>query len=383
MTTSNEMRPQQDEDHAGTHTIDVAVIGGGQAGLATAYGLRQAGIRSVVLDEAERIGDAWRRRWQSLRLFTPAAYDALPGRPFPASASTYPTKDEMADYLEAYAVEFDLPVMSGMQVRHVVREERGFRIETAARQTWQAESVVLATGAHQAPSVPDLAASLEPGIRQLHSSEYRDPSQLADGPVLVVGAGNSGSEIAIEAAATGRRTWLAGRSTGHIPGPVYVFNGRIMMFFARHLLTRDTPIGRKVGARMLGQGGPLIRLTPGDITRAGVVRVGRIDHVDTGAPVAEGVGRLEPRTVVWATGYRPDLDWIEPSVLDAEGRIAQDRGVAARVPGLYFVGQTFQTGFTSALVDGAGRDAERVVRAIVQRRRPRSEAREADLAPGT
>lgn len=358
---------QDDARPAGPSRVSVVVVGGGQAGLATAHALQAAAIDFIVIDQGDRIGDAWRERWDSLRLFTPAAYDALPGRPFPAAGSEFPTKDEMADYLEAYAAAFALPVRLRTRVTHVAREGDRFRVEAADGGRWEADAVVIATGGHQAPHVPELAGRIAPAVRQLHSSAYRDPSQLLPGPVLVVGAGNSGAEIAIESALAGHRTWLAGRATGHIPSRAYAFNGRIMMFLARHLLTRSTPIGRRMAPRFLAHGGPLIRLTPADITAAGVSRSGRVVEVADGLPVVEGGERLDAGTIVWATGYRPELDWIEPSVIDAQGRVEQDRGIATNVEGLYFVGQPFQTGFTSALIDGAGRDAARVVRRIAGR----------------
>ncbi len=345
----------------------VIVVGAGQAGLAMAHELGRAGIECLVLEEGGRVGDAWRIRWDSLRLFTPAAYDALPGLRFPAAGAYFPTKDEMADYLESYVAAFELPVQLGTRVTRVAREGDGFRVDAAAGQSWDAEAVVIATGGHQAPHVPDVAGRIAPDVVQLHSSAYRQPTQLAPGPVLVVGAGNSGAEIAIEAATAGHRTWLAGRSTGHIPSRAFAFNGRVMMYLGRHLLTRDTPVGRRMAPRVLAHGGPLINLSPADIAEAGVARVGRVVDVDDGLPAVEGGERIGPRTVVWATGYRPALGWIEPSVVDDQGRIEQDRGIATKVKGLYFVGQPFQTGFTSALIDGAGRDAARVGRHLVQR----------------
>jgi putative flavoprotein involved in K+ transport len=362
--------PEEARDDArptGPSRAAVVVVGAGQAGLATAHALRAAAIDCIVLDQGDRIGDAWRQRWDSLRLFTPAAYDALPGRPFPAAGSEYPTKDEMADYLETYVAAFALPVRLRTRVTRVACNGDGFQVEAADGGRWEAEAVVIATGGHQAPHVPELAGRIAPAVRQLHSSAYRDPSQLLPGPVLVVGAGNSGAEIAIESASTGHRTWLAGRSTGHIPSRAFVFNGRIMMFLARHLLTRDTPVGRRMAPRVLAHGGPLIRLAPADISNAGVTRVGRVVEIADGVPVVEGGERIDAKTIVWATGYRPELGWIEPSVIDAQGRVEQDRGIATNVEGLYFVGQPFQTGFTSALIDGAGRDATRVVRRIARR----------------
>ncbi|HET8786166.1 MAG TPA: NAD(P)/FAD-dependent oxidoreductase, partial [Candidatus Limnocylindrales bacterium] len=221
MTSVTDQEVGDTNPQTGPSRASVVVVGAGQAGLATAHALRAAEINCVVLDQGDRIGDAWRQRWDSLRLFTPAAYDALPGRSFPAAGSAFPTKDEMADYLETYVAAFALPVRLGTRVTRVARNGDGFRVEAADGGRWEAEAVVIATGGHQTPNVPELAGWIAPTVRQLHSSAYRDPSQLLPGPVLVVGAGNSGAEIAIESALAGHRTWLAGRATGHIPSRAY------------------------------------------------------------------------------------------------------------------------------------------------------------------
>ncbi len=191
------------------------VIGGSQAGLAVGYHLKQRGLPFVILDENDRIGDAWRKRWDSLRLFTPGRYDGLPGMPFPGSPSSYPTKDETADYLEAYAREFELPVRTGVKVDRL--SKAGDRFEVSwGEHTLFAENVVVATGAFNTPRVPAFARELDESIVQLHSKEYRNPSQIQKGAVLVVGAGNSGAEIAIELAPH-HQTWLSGPDTGQEP----------------------------------------------------------------------------------------------------------------------------------------------------------------------
>jgi putative flavoprotein involved in K+ transport len=195
--------------------IETIVIGGGQSGLAAGYHLTRQARPFMILDANERIGDSWRKRWDSLRVFTPARLDGLPGMPFPAPASSFPTKDEVADYLAAYAARFDLPVRTGVRVDRLSRFGDRF-VVTSGDRRFEADNVVVAPGAYHNPRVPVFAPELDPAIVQLHSSEYRNPSQLQGGGVLVVGAGNSGAEIALEVS-RGHRTWLSGRDTGHEP----------------------------------------------------------------------------------------------------------------------------------------------------------------------
>ena len=228
--------------------FQTVIVGGSQAGLAVGYHLARRGLPFVILDAHERIGDAWRKRWDSLRLFTPARYDGLPGMPFPAPAHSFPTKDEVADYLEAYATRFDLPVRTGVRVDRLTKEGDRF-VVAAGDDRFVAEQVVVATGAYQTPRMPGFASELDPNIVQMHSTEYRNPSQLREGGVLVVGAGNSGADIALEAS-RGHQTWLSGRDTGHEPTRPGTVPDRLLMpvfwFIVSHVLTVKTPIGRMV-----------------------------------------------------------------------------------------------------------------------------------------
>src|SRR5205823_4028436 len=230
----------------GTQRIETVIVGGSQAGLAVGYHLARRGRQLVILDGGERIGDAWRGRWDSLRLFTPARYDGLPGWRFPAPGWSFPTKDEMADYLEAYAARFELPVTTGVTVERLSREGSRFVISAGGRR-YEADRVVVASGAHRVPRTPAWASELDPRIVRLHTNEYRSPSQLQEGGVLVVGAGNSGAEIAKELAAT-RPTWLAGRNVGEIPVPHGSRRFRrllpVIRFLGHRILTVRTPIGR-------------------------------------------------------------------------------------------------------------------------------------------
>jgi putative flavoprotein involved in K+ transport len=345
--------------------FDVVVVGAGQAGLAVGYHLAKRGVRFVVLDAGSRVGDSWRNRWDSLLLFTPARVDGLPGMRFPSSARLLPTKDAMADYLEAYAERFKIPVRSGMVVNGLDRDD-GHYLLTAGGLQIRADQVVVTTGANQVPRVPPFANELDRGIAQLSAAHYRNPSDLKDGDVLVVGAGNSGAEVALEAAKN-HRTWLSGRSTGRAPAAIF---SRPFWWLAMNLMTRNTPIGRKIISSAGGRGAPLLRITPDEIAAAGIERIGRIVGVIGGMPSAED-GRVLPVTnVVWCTGFRQDFGWIHLPVFDDQGHPLHVRGVVSGPgAGLYFAGLPFLYGFTSALVGGVGRDAEHVVDQVMRRAR--------------
>lgn len=345
---------------AASERFSVVVVGGGQAGLAAGYHLAKRGIDFVILDAEARTGEAWRRRWDSLRLFTPAQHDGLPGVPFPASVGVFPTKDEVADYLEAYAQRFDLPIRHCVRVTGLSRAEGRYLIHTDAGGI-EAGAVIVATGANQVQRVPDFAPDLGSGVLQIASNQYRTPEQLRLGGVLVVGAGTSGAEIAMEAAQHGHRTWLSGPSTGRVPAAAYAANGWPFWWFATHVLTVGTPIGRKMRAKMLSSGAPLINLHPREIVGAGVTRVGRTVGVRDGMPVIDGGEALDVTNVVWCTGYRHDFGWVDLPLAQDHGMPAHERGVIPSAPGLYFLGLPFLTGFTSSLLGGVGRDAEAIV----------------------
>ena len=343
------------------HRFDTVVIGGGQAGLAVGYHLAHQDRDFVILDAASRVGDAWRSRWDSLRLFTPARYSGLPGMPFPAPDGYFPTKDEMADYLQAYAARFALPVRLGVRVDALTREDGRYRLSAGA-ECLAADRVVVATGPFQQPHIPAFASELDPQIVQFHSTAYRNPDQLQDGGVLVVGAGNSGAEIALELAAT-RRTYLSERDTGRIPLGL----GRGFWWFLSHVLTVDTPPGRKARKAALGRGTPLIRLRPKDVVAAGVERVPRTTGVRDGQPVLADGRVLGVANVLWCTGFAPDFRWIGLPVVGEDGYPVHYRGVVEGEPGLYFVGLQFLYALTSSLIGGVGRDAAYVCEHIAAR----------------
>lgn len=351
-----------------TECFDTVIVGGGQAGLATGYHLRQQGRSFVILDASERVGDPWRMRWDSLRLYSPASYDGLPGMRFPAKRTHYPTTLEMADYLESYAANFELPVRSSTSVDGL-RNDGGRYVVTAADATFEADNVVVATGVMQKPYVPSFAPELDPRITQLHSNDYRSPSQLQKGAVLVVGASHSGADIAYELAPE-HETILSGADRGQIPVRVDTRRGRmgfrVLAFAGKHIFTMDTPMGRKMRPHIRHEGAPLLRYRRKDLLAAGVERtLERTVGVRDGQPVL-GDGRvLDVRNVVWCTGFRPDFSWVDvPFEMGDDGYPVQYRGVVESAPGLYFVGLLFLHSFTSMLIYGTGRDAGRVAKHI-------------------
>ncbi len=343
--------------------IQTVIIGAGQAGLSVGYHLARRGAPFVILEANQRVGDTWRRRWDSLRLFTPARFDGLAGMPFPAAPHTFPTKDEMADYLEAYAERFGLPVRTGVTVDRVSRWDSGFLV-TAGDLRIRAEHVVVAMATYQKPWVPAFAGELDPAIVQVHSLDYRNPGQLRPGGVLIVGAGNSGSEIARELARAGHPIWMSGRDTGHIPFRIEGTAARLLLVrlvlrgVFHRLLTTDTAIGRKVRPAIVSQGGPLIRVKPKDLAAAGVVRVPRTAGVRDGRPLLDDGGVLDVANVVWCTGFEPGFSWIDLPVFGERGEPEHQRGVVPAVPGLNFVGLHFLYALSSTMIHGVGRDAE-------------------------
>jgi putative flavoprotein involved in K+ transport len=351
-----------------TEQVETVIVGGGQAGLAVGYYLAQRRRPFVILDGHERTGDSWRKRWDSLQLFTPAYLNDLPGLRFPGPRSHCPTKDEMADYLEAYATKFDLPVRLDTRVDAVTKNADHFMI-IANDHRIEADNVVLATGGYQAAFLPDFADQLDPAIRQLHSSEYRTPSQLRAGDVLVVGAANSGAEIALQASAT-HRTWLSGRHPGSEPTRPGSRVDRILTppfwFYISRVLSVTNPIGRRLRPRLLNMTLPLARVKPKDLDAAGVVRLPRTIAVRDGKPVVEDGRIVEVANIVWATGYRPAFDWVHIDIFDQEGAPVHHRGTTPE-PGLYFNGLFFLSSLASSLVGGVGRDASYIAGHIATR----------------
>ncbi len=362
---------------------EAVVIGAGQAGLAAGYHLARRGIDFTVLEASGRVGDVWRERYDSLLLYSPARYNALPGFSFPLAGHAFPTGRQMADYLEAYADHHRLPIECGVRVDHLRATNKadgtgGYTISAGDRR-YEANQVILATGAFQRPHVPELASRLDPGIRQLHSADYRGPHQLAEGPVLIVGLSHSGADIAHEVAEAGHRTFVSGAAHGQLPFSVDSRRARLawplMRFVAWNVLTLRTPIGRKMAPKVRAGGGPLLRIRRGDLEAVGVtLNEARTVDVDArGRPVLADGTALDVGNVVWCTGFRPDYGWIELPVFGEDGWPKERRGVVDAQPGLYFLGIPFLYSFTSMLVLGAGRDAAYVVDRLAARAADRSQ----------
>jgi putative flavoprotein involved in K+ transport len=348
-------------------SIQTVVIGGGQAGLAVGYHLAKRGLPFLILDANKQVGDAWRNRWDSLRLFNPARYAGLPGLRFPARGDTFPTKDEMADYLGEYVQRFHLPVQNGIRIDHLWKENDRF-LMTAGSRRFEAENVVVAMANYQKPKIPEFAKELDPQILQMHSHEYRNPSQLKDGGVLIVGVGNSGADIGIEVVRS-HPTWISGKESGHIPWAIDSFIARfflvrIVRFAGHHVLTVKTRIGRKLRPRLLHQAPPLVRVKPWELTNAGAERVPRTVGVRNGLPLMADGHTLDVKNVIWCTGYHHGFPWIDLPIFDKSGDPVHEAGIVNKVPGFYFVGLNFLYSMTSATLMGIGRDAERVVTAI-------------------
>lgn len=354
--------------------LDTVIVGGGQAGLATAYHLRRLGLDCLVLEAAHQVGDHWHHQYDSLRLFTANRFNRLPGIAFPGDPWGFAGKDDVAELLQGYAARYDLPVRTGSPVRRVARDggDDGFAVATPTR-TYRARTVVLATGPFgQLPRIPALADDLDPEILQLHSSQYRRPGQLRPGPVLVVGGGHSGCDIALEVATAGHPTTLSGRDLGQIPvpwgSPLLRVIMPLVMLQHSYVLHRATPMGRRMRPTVLHHGAPRLRVQAKDLDDAGVLRTeARVVATRDGLPQLADGTTVGAANVVWATGFRHDWSWLDLPVLDEEGWPREYRGVAQDVDGLFFCGLAFQTSMSSMNFFGVGRDAAYVARRVADR----------------
>jgi len=332
--------------------LDVVVIGGGQAGLAMAWHLTQRGLRFVVLEAAGEMAQSWRSRWDSLRLFTPARYDALPGMAFPAPPDTYPDRDAVAAFLRDYAIAFDLPVRLGMRVTGLNRIDDEFEVH-AGEDVFRAKQVVVATGPFQVPFVPAATHGFDPAVTQLHSADYGNPQSLPAGPVLVVGAGNSGLQIAEELVATRQVDVSVGQKAPMLPQRLL---GRDLFWWLTRIGLMRANTATRIGRRLQARGEFVIGTNRRRLRRAGVrFRRRLVDAQGRTARFADG-STLDVPVVVWATGYRSDYSWISIPGVTADGRVVHRRGVTD-IPGLYFLGLSWQYTRGSALLGFVADDA--------------------------
>jgi putative flavoprotein involved in K+ transport len=351
---------------------DTLVIGGGQAGLAVGYHLSRAGVPFLIVDANERTGDSWRHRWDSLTLFTPNRFNSLPGLQIPGEDWGFPTKDELAEYLESYVSHFELPIRHGVKVDHLTRADGAF-VAIAGDREFHANRVVVAMASYQKARLPEVAAELDSRIVQLHVADYKNPGQLQDGDVLVVGLGNSGAEVSMDLARD-HRVLLSGKPSAVQPFRPERLSGRILMPFVgplllNRVLTTSNPLGRKARSKMLHKAAPLLRVKPKDLVAAGVERVGRVTGVVDGYPSLDDGSVLDVANVVWCTGFEPGFSWIDLPVFDDEGYVVHERGVVDAVPGVYSVGLKFLYSVLSDTLLAADRDAGHVVDHLVNERR--------------
>lgn len=346
-------------------THDVIVIGGGQAGLAAGYELKRARRDFLILEGGDQVGSAWRTRWDSLRLFTPAEHSSLPGMRFPAPDGYCPTGPEVADYLEAYVARHALPVRTNERVRRLARFAGRYEVITDTT-TYVARNVIVATGPFQVPTRPAFAATLGDDVVQRHSADYRRPADVGDGPVVVVGGGNSGVQIAAELAASGRDTTLClGGAASTLPERVLGRSLFVWLERSGYMSVRaDSRLGRRLRAR---------QVVIGESPRAAAKRTGlrladRAVDATRDAIVTSGGERLSARAVVWATGFRCDYSWIDAPVLDERGNPVHERGFTS-LSGLMFLGQSWQHTRGSALLGWVGRDARWLVEQMQRDRR--------------
>jgi putative flavoprotein involved in K+ transport len=360
-----------------TEPFDVIVVGAGQAGLAIGHFLARGGVNFVLLEAGAEVGQSWRNRWDSLRLFSPAQYDSLPGLPFPAPADSHPSKDDVADYLAAYAKHFDLPVWLNSPVLRMHRAPDGTFVVATPAGELRARQVVVATGPFQTPHVPAVASQLDAAVQQMHSADYRNPAQVHAQRVLVVGGANSGLQIARELAATCAVTVAVGSVPPALPQRVA---GRDLFFWLAKSGLFKVRATSWLARRLRARGDLVIGTRKSDLRQAGVGFRPRLTGFTADvAHFADG-SRMEVDAVVWATGFRSDYSWLEvPSVI-VDGQLRQDGGVT-QVPGLFFVGLPWQTSRGSGLLGFVSADAAAVAFRIVRGVRAGQEALEVRAAP--
>lgn len=368
MRQSNDTLPDRGDHPDQQH--EVIVVGGGQAGLAVGYFLAQQGIDFVILEAADEPAAAWRARWDSLRLFTPVRYSGLPGLPFPGDADSYPGRDEVVAYLAEYARHFALPLELSSRVHSIGLLDGRYRIELEDR-AYSADQVVVATGPFQVPFVPAIATGLGADVVHLHSTAYRAPADVTDGPALVVGGGNTGFEIAKELSVS-RQTHLSIGSRQK-PLPQRLLGRDLFWYLDKTGLirkSRDTRIGRRLEGREL-----LVGSSPREVRERCGVQLHPQAVEATGRTVRFVDGSaLEVASVIWATGFRHDHTWIEAPVFDDNGRLVHRRGVTA-ARGLYFLGLTWQHTRGSALIGFLADDAAYIAHEIKQYRSTAAAAR--------
>lgn len=338
--------------------VDVLVIGAGQAGLAAGYYLKNSKVQFVLADKAEAVGQAWKSRYDSLTLFTPRGFSSLPGMVMPGDGGGYPTKDEAGDYLDQYARKHGLPIELGMEINRLTRTGEGFTAFSAGRE-YRASSVIVATGPFQTPYIPEAHSTLSNRIYQVHSSAYRNPSQLRPGSVLIVGGGNSGAQIAVELAKERQVYLSAGESMKFMP---LEWMGRSVFWWLDKAGLLNLPETSWLGGKLRRRKDPIFGYELRKLLREDIIKLfPKFKQADGERILFEDGSHCQVNNVIWATGFRPDYRWIDiPGAVDPQGMPVHSSGISA-VQGLYYVGLPWQSGRGSALLGGVGRGARRVV----------------------
>ena len=349
-------------------SYDVLVVGAGQAGLTVGYYLKRAGLRFLIVDAADRVGSAWRQRWESLVLFTPRRYNAMPGLPFDGHPDEEPTRDEVIEYLDRYAAELNLPVELDSRVIALHHREGRYAAELPARAIL-ADQVVVATGPFQQPWIPSFAASVASDVSQTHSTGYRRPSDLPPGRVVVVGGGNTGYQIAEELAADHQVVLAVGSRQTPLPQRLL---GRQLFWWLTKLGMQRISVESRLGKRLSGRE-TLIGSSPAKAKRKGITLKPRVLAASGRAVRFADGTETEADAIIWATGYRSDYSWIKLPVFDDRGRPRHRRGVIDQT-GLYFLGLQWQYTRGSALLGFVSDDARYIAQQIASRSRSRDDA---------
>lgn len=337
-----------------TQTLDLVIVGGGQAGLAAAYYASRRNLRYIVLEAGNSVGQSWENRYDSLKLFTPRKYSNLPGLLLSNDPEGYPTKDEVATYLRSYAEHFDLKVDANQPVTRLSKGDGFFLIETPINH-YKSRAVIIATGPFQAPRLPAWDTKL--AIPNMHSATYRNPGQIPHGKVLVVGGGNSGAQIAEELAATHEVVLAARDKLMFIPTHIV---GKSLFWWLDKLHLLNAPAESLRAKLILNHGEPIIGTKLPALIKQERVRIKPEATGGSGSSVTFADGSTEQfASVIWSTGYTTDYSWLHiPEAMDNNKYPLHVHGQAVRVDGLYFVGLNWLRSRSSALLGGVGADAK-------------------------
>ena len=341
---------------------DVLIVGAGQAGLAMGYHLKQTSLRFLLVDGCSRVGDSWRRRYDSLLLFTPRSLSALPGLTLKGDPQGYASRDEFADYLEAYADHFALPIEMNMGIQRLERRNGHFAATSITGQEIEAQVVVLANGGFQEPVVPTMSKNLSGDVQQFSAESYRNPSQVPAGTVVVVGDGATGRDIASELAESHTVYLATGKPRRLMPERIL---GMSMWWWLQKLGFLTAPTDSFIGRKMRAMDSfPNRARDFNALRRKGIQIMPKVTQADGNTVTFANGASVSVNSIAWAMGYRDDSDWVAiPEVKDSQGNFIHQKGISP-VENLYFIGRPWQTSRASAIISGAGRDAEMIVKAI-------------------